>query len=225
MARLVSHTTAAPPTPDLSFSIEGADAVWPAAVPTLGFTVAIEATPGLAIRTVMLDVQIQIAARQRPYAPVEQKHLLELFGTPERWGTTLRTLPWLRTTVVVPPFEAQTTVPVTVACTYDLELTATRYFAALAGGEIPLQFLFSGSTFYVGPHGALQTTRIGWDTDADYRLPVTVWRAAIDRHFPDHGWLRCRTATLARLSAYKARHAHVSWDDAIDALLGAEDDT
>ena len=36
--------------------------------------------------------------------------MLELFGTPERLGTTLRTLPWTRTTLVVPPFEGATTV-------------------------------------------------------------------------------------------------------------------
>jgi hypothetical protein len=219
MAQVVTDRPAVPETPDLTFAVQDAEALWPAAVPTLSFALAVHATPGLAIRTVMLDVQVQIAARQRPYTPGEQDQLLELFGTPERWGTTLRTLPWARTTVVVPPFQAQTTVAVTLPCTYDLEVTAARYFAALAGGEIPLEFLFSGSTFYAGPGGALQTTRIGWDTDAEYRLPVAVWRAAIERHFPDHGWLRCRTATLSRLSAYKARHAHLSWDEALSALL------
>ena len=207
--------------PELAFAVCDARSAEYVATPTLLFTLEIDA-PGQAIRSILLDVQIQIAARQRPYGESAQERLLELFGTPERWGTTLRTLPWTRTTTVVPPFEGSTAVELPVPCTYDLEVTAARYFAALEDGEVPLEFLFSGSVFFADPQGALQTVRIGWDRDVDFRLPVAVWRQTMESHFPESAWLRLGRDSYNRLCAYKARHAHQSWEAAIDSLL-AED--
>src|SRR5919197_1811835 len=92
--------------PRLAFAVQDAAAVDHAAVPTLRF--ALELAADRPVRSVLLDVQVQIAARLRPYDRGEQEGLLELFGTPDRWGTTLRTLPWTRATLVVPPF-AETT--------------------------------------------------------------------------------------------------------------------
>jgi hypothetical protein len=186
------------------------------------FALAIEAPGPRAIRSILLDVQIQIAARQRGYGPAAQELLLELFGTPDRWGTTVRTLPWTRTTLVVPPFTGSTVVDVPVPCSYDLEVAASRYFAALEDGEIPLEFLFSGSVFFTTAQGLLQTTRIGWDREVEYRMPVAVWKETMERHFPNAAWLRLGTESFNRLCSYKARHALESWDAAIDSLLGEE---
>jgi hypothetical protein len=208
--------------PELSFGVLAARRAEHAATPTLLFDVEIRA-PGHNVRSILLDVQIQIAARQRPYGEAAQERLLELFGTPDRWGTTLRTLPWLRTTAVVPPFEEETVIELPVQCTYDLEVTAARYFAALDDGEVPLELLFSGSVFFATPEGALQTVRIAWDSDVDFRLPVAVWRQAMERHFPDSAWLRLGRDSYDRLCAYKARHAHESWEAAIDSLLAEGD--
>jgi hypothetical protein len=206
--------------PRLQFAIDGCAPVEPAAVPTLGFALRIEEGSGRAIRSVLLDVQIQIAARQRRYGEAEGARLLELFGTRERWSTTLRTLPWTRATVVVPPFQGSTTIEVPVTCTYDLEVTAARYLAVLEEGDVPLELLFSGTVFFAGPAG-LQTVRIAWDSDVDYRLPVSVYRQAVDRHFPNSAWLRLGRGSFDRLTAYKARHAFVSWEEAVDALMEA----
>jgi Family of unknown function (DUF6084) len=205
--------------PELQFSIEGCEPLDYAAVPTLTFALAIEEADGLPIRSVLLDVQIQIAARARRYAGAEQDRLLELFGTRDRWATTLRTLPWTRTTVVVPPFEGRTSVTLQIPCTYALEVTAARYLAALDEGEVPLELMFSGSVFFAAPGGLLQTARIAWDSDVSYRMPVAAWRATMDRHYPDAAWLRITRSSFDRLSVYKARHAFTSWDDAIDSLL------
>jgi hypothetical protein len=207
------------PGPELDFAVLSAESARHAAAPTMVFTLEIRA-PGFEIRSILLDVQIQIAARKRPYGEGAQDRLLELFGTPERWGTTLRTLPWLRTTLVVPQFDDSTVLELPVQCTYDTEVTASRYFAALDDGEVPLEFLFSGSVFFSSPEGALQTVRIAWDRDVDFRLPVDVWRQTMERHFPQTAWLRLARDSYERLCAYKARHAHPSWEAAIDALLG-----
>ena len=55
---------------------------------------------------------------------------------------------WTHASVVVPPFTGETTAEVPVSCTYDFNVAATKYFYALEDGEIPLDFLFSGSVFY-----------------------------------------------------------------------------
>jgi hypothetical protein len=208
--------------PRLRFAVRDVSGRYPAAVPTLRAQVAIEAEEGAEIRSIVLDIQVQIAARARRYEPEEQTRLLELFGTPERWASTLRTLPWLRTTIVVPAFAAHTTVAIDLPCTYDLEVTAARYFAALGDGEVPLEFLFAGSVFFTDGRGALQTARIGWDQEAAYRMPVAVWREMMDRHFPDAAWLRLGRATFDRLLAFKAEGMFMSWDAAVEALLTGE---
>lgn len=212
---------AATAIPELRFEVRGASSLDYAAVPTIVFALAIEAPGGDQIRSLLLDVQIQIAARQRGYTPEAQERLLELFGTPERWRSTLRTLPWTRTTLVVPPFTGATAAEVPVACTYDLEVTAARYLAALHDdeGEIPLELLMSGTVFFATESGALQATRIAWDHEIDYRMPVSVWRQAMERHFPKSAWLRLSREQFDRLWAYRSQRALPSWDATLDALL------
>jgi Family of unknown function (DUF6084) len=203
--------------PRLAFAVEGARALEYAAVPTIGFHLRVSSDQP--VQSVQLDVQLQIAARRRSYDEREQQRLWELFGTPDRWSDTLRTLPWLRTTLVVPPFAGTTLVELPVVCTYDLEVTAARYFAALADGEVPLEFLLTGAVFYTAEDGRLQTVRIAWDSEADYGLPVSVWRDAIDRHFPGSAWLRLGREPFDRLQAYKARQGLLTIDDAVGRLL------
>jgi hypothetical protein len=121
----------------------------------------------------------------------------------------------------VPPFTGSANAELRVACTYDFEVIAARYLAALADGDIPLELLLSGSVFYALPDGRLQMARIPWDHEVAYRMPVAVWRATMDAHFPGSAWLRLGRDSYDRLCAYKARHAFQTWEAAIDALLGA----
>ncbi len=222
----MSATTPAPglagSAPRLSFAVQDAEAVAFAAVPTLRFALQIESAGGVAVRSVVLDVQLQIAARRRPYDAAAHDRLFELFGVPRDWGTTLRTLPWTRVTVVVPPFNGSTVVDVDVPCTYDLEVAASRYFQALQDGEVPLEFLFGGTVFYSGPQGHLQTGMIGWDQEAEFALPVRTWKELMDRHFAGTAWLRLSSERLDRLVAYRSRSKLASWDAVVDALLPPE---
>ncbi len=202
--------------PELRFAVEGAAPVEYAASPSLGFGIRIGSSEP--IRSIVLDVQLQIAARRRRYEPEERERLFELFGLPEQFGSTLRTLLWTRTTLVVPPFEHETVTELVVPCSYDLEVSAARYLAALGDGEVPLELLFSGTCFYGDP---LRTARLDHAAaEAGYRLPVAVWRETMDRHFPGSAWLRVRRETFDRLVAYKARGALTSFDEAVDRLLG-----
>jgi hypothetical protein len=187
--------------PELAFAVEGAARVEHAAVPTIAFTLGVESGDERPVRSVLLDVQVQIAARRRPYDDRAHDRLFELFGPVEQWGTSLRTLPWTRTTLVVPPFTGRTTVELPIACSYDLEVAASRYFDALDGGEVPLEFLFSGTVFYGTP---LQAGRISWESEAGYRMPVALWRETMERYFRGTAWLRLPKPSFDRLTAHKS---------------------
>jgi hypothetical protein len=91
-------------------------------------------------------------------------------------------------------------------CSYDLEVAASRYLDALSDGEVPLEFLFSGSVFYMDGD-ALQTTRLSWESEAEYRLPVRVWKETMERYFRGTAWVRLSKDSFDRLSAYKSRNA------------------
>jgi len=206
--------------PELTFAVEGVRPLDHAAVPTLNFAIRVDAG-GAEVRSLALNVQLRIAATRRRYDDRARERLLELFGPAEQWGRSLRSLHWTNVAINVGPFSGSTVVELPVTCTYDLDVTATRYFDALEDGEVPLELLFSGSLFYARPRGTLGVAPIAWDREAELRLPVAVWREAIDRHFPDSGWLRLGRDSLHRLHAFKARRALLTWDEAVDSLLAA----
>jgi Family of unknown function (DUF6084) len=210
--------------PQLGFTVLGCEPLAHAATPTLRFSLAIDAG-GAKVRSVMLEVQVRIAATQRGYSDAEQAGLGDLFGAPHQFKDTLRGLLWTHATVVVAPFDGTTVVDVPVACTYDFEVIATKYLAGLQDGEIPLELLFSGTVFYAGVDGALQINRISWNADASYRLPVGVWRETMDRYFPDSAWLRLDRPTFERLVAFRAKRALIGWEAVIDTLLAPQEPT
>jgi hypothetical protein len=208
--------------PQLAFAVTDGARLEHAATPTLRFALRVT-SGGAAVRSILLDTQIRIAATRRAYAPESDDRLFELFGARADWGTTLRSLLWTHTTLVVPPFTGATEVDLLVPCTYDLEVTATRYFDALADGDVPLEFLFSGTVFYSADDGRLQTARLSWELEAEYRLPVAVWRETMDHHFPGTAWLRLDRESHDRLVAYKSRRALPTWAAALDELMPPEE--
>jgi hypothetical protein len=213
---------AASSAPQLDFAIADAGPLEHAAAPTLRFGLSIEAAAE--VRSVALNVEIRIAATRRAYGEAEQRRLTELFGAPEDWGRNLHALHWTSLGVTIPRFSGRTVVDLLVPCSYDLEVTGTKYLEALADGEIPLEFLFSGTVFYAAPDGRLQVDRIAWDREAPYRMPVSVWRDTMDRWFPGGAWLRLRRDEYERLADYRRRHTLLSWEDAIDRLLREGDE-
>jgi hypothetical protein len=204
--------------PEVAFAVQDAARVEHAAAPTLRFVLRAD-SGGAPVRSILLDTQIRIAARRRRYDPAATDRLFELFGPREDWATNLNSLLWTRTTTVVPAFTGTTTIDLDVPCSYDLEVAASRYLDALADGEVPLEFLFSGALFYSGADGRLQTARISWEAEAEYRLPVAVWKETMERHFPGSAWLRVDKATFDRLCTYKSTRALPTWAEVFDELL------
>jgi len=205
--------------PSLTFTVTGASAEPYAAVPTIAFSLCVAAPIGRAVRSVLLTTQIRIGVAHRSYMDGEQSRLVELFGTPERWGETLKSLLWTHCTTVVPPFENQTTLELLVPCTYDFDVAAAKYLDSLQAGEVPLDFLFSGSVFYDDELGRLQTARLSWDSEAVFRMPVAVWKALMQHYFPDSAWVRLGRESFDRLYEFKIARGFSSWDAAIEELV------
>ncbi len=212
--------------PDLTFAVEGAEVVAFATTPTLGFQLRVtNFDPGESIHTVVLRSQIQLEAVRRRYTREEEERLFELFGEPDRWAQTLRSMLWTHTTLVVPPFGGTTVVSMPVPCSFDFNVAATKYFAGLESGEVPLLFLFSGTAFYAGADGALQVAPIAWDREARFRLPVERWDQMMDTYYPNSAWLRMPRDLFEELSRYKAAKGMAGWDQAIESLLSEANDT
>jgi hypothetical protein len=207
---------------DCRLSIVGARVEPYAAAPTLIFTLRLDVGDAAPVHAVALRCQVQIEARARRYAPAEGDRLYELFGEPVRWHDTMRPLLWTHVSVLVPRFERTIDVDVPVACSYDLEVAAAKYFHALDNGEIPLLFLFSGTIFFAADQ-RFSVSPVPWDAEAAYRLPVALWRELMDRYFPNCTWLRLSRDTLDALHRFKGRQGLPTFDAAVEALLARVD--
>jgi hypothetical protein len=206
--------------PDLQFKIESAESVPYAAVPMLAFRLRVEnRTPDQDIHSIALHTQIQIETPKRRYSAGEQDRLLDLFGEPARWGQTLRPMLWTHADATVSAFAGSTVAELRVPCSFDFNLAATKYFHGLAAGDIPLIFLFSGSCFYAGASGGLEMAPIPWSKECRFRLPVNVWREAIDHYYPNSAWLRIRQDVFDRLHQYKMEAGIATWEEALESLL------
>ena len=106
-------------------------------------------------------------------------------------------------------------------CTYDLNVSATKYFYALEGGEVPLLFLFSGTVFYAAEDGRLQVQQISWEKECTYRMPVSVWQEMMDHHYPNSAWLSLPRETFDRLYAFKRETGLATWEQVDRAAAAA----
>jgi hypothetical protein len=207
---------------DLNFQVEGVEAVAFAAAPTLALKLRIaNAAPAEQIQAILLRCQIQLEVTRRRYQPGEREKLFDLFGPPPEWGRTLRRILWTQVSVNVPAFAGSTAVDLPVPCTYDLNVATTKYFHALADGDVPLRLLFSGTVFYAGDRGALQAVQIPWEKEAVFRLPVHAWRDMMDHYYPNSAWLCLRKDLLDRLAQYKQGSGSVTWEQTFENLLAA----
>jgi hypothetical protein len=206
--------------PDLTITVEDAKAVPFAVSPTLAFTLRVaNADPGEAIHAVVLRCQIQIEATRRRYSGPDQERLRDLFGEPERWGQTLRSMLWTHATAVVPPFKDNTSVQLQVPCTFDFNVAATKYFHGLTDGEIPICLMFSGTVFYENHAGAVQVSPISWAKDTRFRVPLNIWREMMDLYYPGSAWMCLRRDVFEQLQDYKVRHGIPTWEEAIERIL------
>ncbi len=215
--------------PDLDFQVEGAEPERFAAAPLIQFKLRVaEALPAgrptTPIHAIALRCQIRIEPARRRYEAAERDRLLDLFGTPDRWGQTLRPMLWTHVGTVVPSFEGAGVADLPVPCSFDFNLAATRYFAALGDGEIPLCFLFSGTIFHESDEGTLQVAQIPWEKEATFRLPASVWRGMMELYYPNTAWLCLRKDVFDRLDRYRSLGGHPTWEQALERLLSSAEE-
>lgn len=210
--------------PELSFKVERSSVVPFAASPTIAFQLQVANVPAdQAIHTIALNCQIQVEVTRRRYTPEEQQQMLDLFGEPDRWSQTLRNLLWTNVSAVLPGFRGSTQADLRVACTFDFNVAATKYFAGLAAGDVPLNMMFSGTVFYADAEGLLQVAPISWDQEAKFRLPVQVWREMMDAYYPNGAWLHVRRDVFDRLYRYKMQRGIPTWEQALESVLPVEE--
>ena len=207
---------------DLNFQVESVEPIVPAAAPQLAFRLAITETATTAIESVLLRCQVRIEPTRRYYQAENPERLLDMFGPPDCWGKTMRSMLWTHVQTFVPAFTGSAAVDLAVPCSFDFNVAATKYFAALEEGEIPLCFLFSGTVFYQAPDGGLQVAPISLQKQADFRLPVAVWKQMMDHYYPHSAWLCLDRDVFDRLSRYKAGNGLPTWEQAIESLLAHE---
>ena len=208
---------------ELVFDCVGAHAERFAVSPSMSLTLRIAETTGVKVDAIALRCQIRIEPTRRRYSDAEAERLNDLFGDTQRWADTLKPLQFTTVSMMVPGFTGSTELDLPIMLSYDLEIGSTRYFAGLEDGEIPLLLLFSGTVFSA-PDGRLQVQQVPWSKEASYRLPVGIWREAIEAHFPNSAWIRMSLQTLDALQQFKTRQALPTWDATITALLKQADD-
>lgn len=207
---------------DLSFVIDGGQAVRFAAAPLVSFKLRItNDSEEETVHTVVLRAQIQLEATRRRYSAREQEELVDLFGAPDRWGQTLRSMLWTHANLVVPRFTGSTTAELHVPCTFDFNVATTKYFHGLNSGDIPLCFQFSGTVFYQSKDDKLQVSPISWAREAKYRLPVNVWRDVMNEYYPNTAWLELQRDAFEKLYQYKMREGIPTWEGTIERALAS----
>jgi hypothetical protein len=191
-----------------------------AAAPQLTARLRVEESTGAVIHAIALRCQVRIEPQRRPYSQADEAELLGLFGDRSRWRDTLRPFPWMQCSAMVQGFTGTTEVDLPMPCTYDFEVTGSKYLHAIRDGFIPLVLLFSGTIFTRGSSG-FGVEQVGWDCEASYQLPVSVWQQVIELNFPGTGWLRLSRDVLHALARYQAAHGLTNWDATIESLLAA----
>ncbi len=189
-----------------------------AAAPQLTAQLRVEELTGQRVHAMALRCQVRIEPQRRGYDDGEAAGLTGLFGRRERWRDTLRPFQWMQTSATVQGFDGSCTVDLPLPCTYDFDVTGSRYLHSLGTGTVPLQLLFSGTVFTRGQTG-FGVEPVPWDREARYDLPVEVWQETMRAFYPGTGWLRMDQENIDRLAAYRAEHGLTSWDETVQRLL------
>jgi len=193
-----------------------------AAAPQLTARLRILESSGETIHAIALRCQVRIEPQRRRYEEADESGLRALFGDRDRWVDTLKPFLWMQCNAMVQGFTGITEVDLALPCTYDFEVTGSRYLHAVTEGTIPLALLFSGTIFTKGANG-FGVQQVPWDCEANYALPVTVWQQMIDSYFPNTGWIRLDHDVLDSLADFKSRHGLTTWEETVATLLSARD--
>jgi Family of unknown function (DUF6084) len=209
--------------PEPEFAVLGVRPVRYAANPMLSLDLQVSEPSGRQVYMIALTIQLMIEPARRAYDDATRAKLVGLFGAPERWAVTTRSLVWSQLDVLVPAFTGSTTVTVPLACSYDLEVAAAKYLYSLPDGMAPLALHFNGTVYYRGDDGGLQMVLVPWNKSTDFRMPVSVWRETVEHYFPGTAWAVLGADTLAALQQEKLSRGLATLDATVASLLSETD--
>jgi hypothetical protein len=209
-----------PVAPEPEFEVLGARPVRYAAAPMLTFDLQVSEPSGRQVYMIALTIQVMIEPARRSYDADSRERLVGLFGPPERWSVTTRSLVWAQLDVVVPAFTGSTTVAVPIACNYDMEVASSKYLHSLSDGQAPLALHFNGVVYYPSDDGGLQMVLIPWSRSLTFRMPVSAWTETIEHYYPNTAWVAVRSETLDALERARVERAHPTFDATVADLLG-----
>lgn len=196
---------------NLTFSITAARPLEHAVAPAIALELAITGGP---VSSAMINCQIAFEPAARTYAADERERLGELFGT----GAPPRSLVWTQTSIVAPAFETEAHVDIVVPCPFDFSEAVAKYVVGVREGVLPVVIQLSGSVFY-DEAGRLRISPIPRDRETRYRIPLAVWAAAVDRHYPGCMPIALAREVVDRLHRYRRTHGFATLEEAIDKLL------
>lgn len=163
--------------PDLTFAVSEAAVLHCDGHPLLGLSIELEnASPGEAISSVILRCQLRLECPRRRYTDKERERLKILFGEPEQWSETMRSLTLASTAGTVNGFSHRTRCQLLFRCGERLAGAASYLNSLDDDATAPLLLLFSGSVFH-NRGDKLQVAPIPWDREARFSLPLSVWRS------------------------------------------------
>ncbi len=189
-----------------------------AAAPHLLFRLHVTEATGAVVHALALRCQLRIEPARRPYDEHEEAGLTDLFGTRDRYPSTLRTFLWAHASTMVQGFTGSTEVDLPVPVTYDFEVAGTKYLQALRGGVVPLVLLFSGTVFTRSGAG-MSVEQLSWSCEASCPMPVEVWRSLLEHYFPGSSWIRLDPDTLEALLRFRREQGLTSWESTLARLL------
>lgn len=202
---------------ELSFTVLDSYPLPYALSPSLGIKLRARETTGARVHTIALRAQVQIEPQKRRYTEAESSALVDLFGTLDRYGDTLKPMLWTHVSTMVLGFSGEKEFELQIPCSYDFEVAANKYLNALENGEIPMILLFSGTVYTEGERG-IAAELMSWSCEARHRLPVPVWRATMDAHFPNSAWIRIDRDVFAELDRFRVSESIPTWDATIVRL-------
>ena len=118
--------------------------------------------------------------------------------------------------------QGETVTDLPVPCTLDFNVAATKYFYGLTEGEVPLDFLFSGSVFYEDADGRAAGGADLLEPGGALPPPGGDLAAAHGRLLPEPGLaLQLRRDVFDRLYHYKMEHGIPTWEQALEGAPAA----
>ena len=67
--------------------------------------------------------------------------------------------------------------------------------------------------------------QISWEKEANFHLLAKTWQELTDLYYPNYAWLCLRKDVFDALNQYRSRQNMPSWEQALERLLAAVEET